>query len=221
VGLGMAGGAFAGTGTEAGATTYTQNPTDIAVGQNASAASKTKDAIAIGDAAKSTADGAIAIGGSVQNQAANSIIMGNAGGTLNAASLDSASTGSVFFAPAGGTVNTSKNSFSFNPNGTTATTGSDDSVNISGSVTNSPGAVAIGKAATISKAGGVAIGTSSSVTAVNAVAIGANSVAAQRNQRTVVGDRRRVVSDQCIGPGRRLGFGCGCDGQRCELIRIR
>jgi len=181
VGLGMAGGAFAaGPGTELSNGVNppnTTNATDIAIGPNAAAQSTNKDAIAIGDTAKSTADGAIAIGGGVQNKATNSIIMGNGGGSLNPASLDSASSGSVFRAPAGGAVTSSKNSFSFNTSGITSTVNSDDAINIAGSVMNASGGVAIGKTATVSKVNGVAIGLGSSVTGVNAVAIGANSSA--------------------------------------------
>ncbi|MGA7812288.1 ESPR domain-containing protein, partial [Caballeronia sp.] len=65
VGLGVAGGAFAGVTLSDTATAV--NPTDIAIGPNSLASSVTADAIAIGDTARSTANGAIAIGGGVQN----------------------------------------------------------------------------------------------------------------------------------------------------------
>jgi trimeric autotransporter adhesin len=233
VGLGMAGGAFAaGPGTELSngvSPPNTTNATDIAIGPNAAAQSTNggKDAIAIGDTAKSTADGAIAIGGGVQNKATNSIIIGNGGGSLNPASLDSASSGSVFLAPAGGSVTSSKNSFSFNTSGITSTVNSDDAINLAGSVMNASGGVAIGKTATVSKANGVAIGLGSSVTGVNAVAIGANSSATRANTVSVgsQGNTRQItqmangVSDtdavnvsQIKGIADALGGGSVVDG---------
>jgi len=124
VGLGVAGVVFAagaGTSVSNASPATATNLTDIAIGSGATAQSKTKDAIAIGDTAASTADGAISIGGSVSNAAANSILMGNAGvpsgttGQVPVVSIDAGSTASVFFAPAGGSVQTLANSFFFNP----------------------------------------------------------------------------------------------------------
>jgi trimeric autotransporter adhesin len=170
VGLGVAGGAFAAIGTELGTATVTKQTTDIAIGINASAQSTTKDAIAIGDAAKSSADGAIAIGGGVANAAANSILVGN-----GAAAMDANSTSTVFFAPNGGNVANSKNSFAFNPYGTTATNKSDDSINIMGTVVGAQYGVALGSKANVSSSLGVAIGANASADYQNSVALGAGS----------------------------------------------
>jgi hypothetical protein len=175
---------------------FAKNPTDIAIGEDSFAQSNTKDALAIGDTARSTADGDIAIGGGVQNKATNSIIMGNASAV--AASLDQNSSGSVFFAPAGGSVANSANSFSFNPYGTNATSTSSDAVNISGTVRTSQGAVAIGsKSSGIGKAGGVAIGSNASVQNANSVAIGANSIT-DRDNSVSVGGGNGIVTTRVI-----------------------
>jgi len=195
VALGMAGGAFAagaGTSVSNASPATATNLTDIAIGSGATAASKTKDAIAIGDTAASSADGAISIGGSVSNAATNSILMGNAGvpagttGQVPVASIDAGSTASVFFAPAGGSVQTSANSFSFNPYAGIKTSGSPDSVNISGTVSAAPSSVAIGSKSSVTNTtaaatAGVAVGANASVQALNSVAIGANSVANRVN----------------------------------------
>jgi hypothetical protein len=197
VGVMAAGGAFAagaGTAVSNDGPATAANLTDIAIGSDAKAQSSSKDAIAIGDFANSSADGAIAIGGAVTNAAANSIVIGNAGaGTTGGnavASMDSASTNSVFLAPAGGQVIASKNSFSFNPYAGIGTSGSDDAVNISGRVIGSPSSVAIGQNASFSNAktaqnAGVAIGANASVQNANAVAIGANSIASRANSVSV------------------------------------
>lgn len=193
IGMGLAGGAFA--GVTLSDTASATNPTDIAIGPNSLAQSNTKDALAIGDTARSTADGAIAIGGGVQNKATNSIIMGNGGGSLPAASLDANSSNSVFFAPAGGSVASSANSFSFNPYGTNATSASADAINISGTVRTSQGAVAIGtKSSVVGNAGGVAIGSNASVQNANSVAIGANSVTDRDNSVSVGGGNGLVTT---------------------------
>src|SRR5471032_2957299 len=214
VGLGAAGAAFAGGNgtsyTGNGAATAT-NTTDNAIGSGASATSKTKDAIAIGDAAASTADGAISIGGSVSNAATNSILMGNAGvpagttGQVAVASIDAGSTASVFFAPTGGSVQTSANSFSFNPYAGIKTSASPDSVNISGTVSAAPSSVAIGSKSSVTNThaaatAGVAIGLNASVQALNSVAIGANSVANRVNSFSVGGNgTTRVITQVSNG----------------------
>jgi autotransporter adhesin len=189
VGLSVAGGAFAAIGTELGVNDVTANPTDIAIGVNASAQSKTKDAIAIGDTAKSTADGAIAIGANVTDNAANSILMGNGG------AMDAASRQSVFFAPNGGNVVNSANSFVFTPYGGTATSTSSDSINIAGLVSGANYGVAIGSKSSVSVDSGVAIGADASVESVNSIAIGAGSKASRANTVSVgsAAGQRQIV----------------------------
>ncbi|WP_256927691.1 ESPR-type extended signal peptide-containing protein, partial [Caballeronia sordidicola] len=214
VALGMAGGAFAagaGTSVSNASPATATNLTDIAIGSGATAASKTKDAIAIGDTAASSADGAISIGGSVSNAATNSILMGNAGvpagttGQVPVASIDAGSTASVFFAPAGGSVQTSANSFSFNPYAGIKTSGSPDSVNISGTVSAAPSSVAIGSKSSVTNTtaaatAGVAVGANASVQALNSVAIGANSVANRVNSFSVGGNgTTRVITQVSNG----------------------
>nr|WP_255581192.1 YadA-like family protein [Caballeronia sp. dw_276] len=121
--------------------------------------------------------------------------MGNGGGSLPAASLDANSSNSVFFAPAGGSVASSANSFSFNPYGTNATSASADAINISGTVRTSQGAVAIGtKSSVVGNAGGVAIGSNASVQNANSVAIGANSVTDRDNSVSVGGGNGLVTT---------------------------
>ncbi|QIE25258.1 ESPR-type extended signal peptide-containing protein [Caballeronia sp. SBC2] len=221
IGLSVAGGAFAqSNGVTAGPNAVALHTTDIAVGPGATAQSKTKDAIAIGDAAKSIADGATAIGAGVTAAAAYSTVIGNAG------AVDSASTATVFFAPNGGTVSGSANSFAFNPYGQTGTSASADSVNISGTVANAPSSVAIGSHSLVSGDSSVAIGAHAQVETNNSVAIGDNSIASDpytvsignsNNQRKLVQVANGTQANDAVnvsqiqGITQALGGGAGVD----------
>jgi hypothetical protein len=154
---------------------------DIALGDYASAnGTATGASIAFGYSTKTNAQNAFSIGSSIVNNAQSSIVLGNGG--VNAVSLDALSTNTVFFAPNGGSVTASANSFAFNPYGTTGSTNSSDSVNISGTVTNAANAVALG--------------SKSSVSAANSVALGAGSVADQANTVSVgtASNKRKITN---------------------------
>jgi trimeric autotransporter adhesin len=168
--------AASGVASFAGGTlTVASGASSLALGNTASAAGT--DAIALGDRVKSTQNGAVSIGSQITNSAANSVVMGN-----NVLSLDADSAQTVLFAPNGGSVTNSANSFVFNPYGGNSTSDSSDSINLGGTVANA--------------AGGVAIGSGSSVQAANAVALGAGSVAADANTVSVgnASQQRKIVN---------------------------
>ncbi|WP_235527437.1 YadA-like family protein [Burkholderia sp. Leaf177] len=164
--------------TAIGAESVSSGGNTTAIGHKA-ISSGPNESIAIGSDVQSTANDAISIGSQIVNAGASSIVIGN-----NAVSLDSASNASVLLAPDEGTVVKSARSLSFNPYGGTGTSNSNDSVNLSGTVTNA--------------AAGVAIGSKSSVTAANAVALGASSTAAFENSMALgagsATDRANTVS---------------------------
>ena len=124
----------------------------IAIG-NGSIASGLNDAIAIGDAVKSTVNDAVSIGSQITNDAVNSVVLGS-----NFLTLDAGSTQTVFFAPNGGTVTKSANSFAFNPDHGTGTSDSNDSINLACVAKNAQGGVALGSNSTVTAANSVALG---------------------------------------------------------------
>jgi autotransporter adhesin len=164
-----AGSVMASTTSGNGATTVGPNDNALGDGSYANGAAGA-DSTAIGHNVKTNAGNAFSIGSIIANDAASSIVMGN-GGT-NAVSMDATSSNTVFFAPNGGSVTNSANSFVFNPYGTTGTTGSSDSVNISGTVTNAANAVALGSKSSVSAANAVALGSNSVADQVDTVSVG-------------------------------------------------
>jgi trimeric autotransporter adhesin len=190
-----AGSVMASISTGNGATTVGPNDTALGDGSYANGAAGA-DATAIGHNVKTNAGNAFSIGSIIANDAASSIVMGN-GGT-NAVSMDAASSNTVFFAPNGGSVTNSANSFVFNPYGTTGTTGSSDSVNISGTVSNAANAVALGSKSSVSAANAVALGSNSVADQVDTVSVG--SAAYQRKITNVkAGDINASSTDAVNG----------------------
>jgi autotransporter adhesin len=199
-----AGSAIAGT-TLGGGIAY--GASDIAIGDNAVARSVTADAIAIGDTVKTSADYAIGMGSQITNNGANSVVMGtqitnNAINAIvmgaNVVKMDSGSANTVFFAPNGGSVTTSANSFAFNPYGTAGTTNSNDSVNISGTVTNAASAVALGSQSSVSAANSVALGAGSVADQTNTVSVG-NSTSQRKITNVAPGDVTATSTDAVNG----------------------
>ena len=190
-----AGNAMANTAAGSGATT--NGPNDTAVGDNAVASgSLGADSTAVGHNVKTNAANATAIGSTIANNAASSIVMGN-GGT-NAVTMDAGSTNTVFFAPNGGAVTNSANSFAFNPYGTAGTVNSIDSVNISGTVTSAANAVALGSKSVVSAANSVALGAGSVADQANTVSVG--STTSQRKITNVkAGDVNASSTDAVNG----------------------
>ncbi|WP_235025141.1 YadA family autotransporter adhesin [Caballeronia terrestris] len=152
---------------------------NVAIGENAASIGE-NNSLAIGDTVKSTVNDAVSIGSQITNDALNSVVLGS-----NFLTLDAGSAQTVFFAPNGGTVTKSANSFAFNPYGGTGTSNSSDSVNISGIVTGAPGAVAVGAHSTSSAADALALGHGATASQSNSVALGAGSVAATANTVSV------------------------------------
>ena len=199
-----AGSAIAGT-TLGGGIAY--GASDIAIGDNAVARSVTADAIAIGDTVKTSADYAIGMGSQITNNGANSVVMGtqitnNAINAIvmgaNVVKMDSGSANTVFFAPNGGSVTTSANSFAFNPYGTAGTANSNDSVNISGTVTNAASAVALGSQSSVSAANSVALGAGSVADQTNTVSVG-NSTSQRKITNVAPGDVTATSTDAVNG----------------------
>ena len=199
-----AGSAIAGT-TLGGGIAY--GASDIAIGDNAVARSVTADAIAIGDTVKTSADYAIGMGSQITNNGANSVVMGtqitnNAINAIvmgaNVVKMDSGSANTVFFAPNGGSVTTSANSFAFNPYGTAGTANSNDSVNISGTVTNAASAVGLGSQSSVSAANSVALGAGSVADQTNTVSVG-NSTSQRKITNVAPGDVTATSTDAVNG----------------------
>jgi autotransporter adhesin len=173
----------------------TSGPSDIALGDYASAnGTAAGNSIAIGYSTKTNAQNAFSIGSDIVNGAQSSIVLGNGG--VNAISLDATSTNTVFFAPNGGSVTNSANSFAFNPYGTAGTTGSSDSVNISGTVTNAANAVALGSKSSVSAANSVALGAGSVADQVDTVSVG--SASSQRKITNVAAGAVTTTSTDAV-----------------------
>lgn len=191
----MAAAAGAAAAINQGNQSSTSGPGDIALGDYASAnGTATGNSIAIGYSTKTNAQNAFSIGSDIVNGAQSSIVLGNGG--VNAVSLDATSTNTVFFAPNGGAVTNSANSFAFNPYGTAGTTGSSDSVNISGTVTNAANAVALGSKSSVSAANSVALGAGSVADQVNTVSVG--SATSQRKITNVAAGAVTTTSTEAV-----------------------
>ncbi|WP_075583360.1 ESPR-type extended signal peptide-containing protein [Caballeronia sordidicola] len=188
-----AGSAMASTATGNGATTVGLNDNALGDGSYANGAAGA-DSTAIGHNVKTNGGNAFSIGSIITNGAASSIVMGN-GGT-NAVTMDAASSNTVFFAPNGGSVTNSANSFAFNPYGTAGTTGSSDSVNISGTVTNAANAVALGSKSSVSAANSVALGAGSVADQANTVSVG--SATSQRKITNVKAGDVSISSTEAV-----------------------
>ena len=191
----MAAAAGAAAAINQGNQSSTSGPGDIALGDYASVnGTATGNSIAIGYSTKTNAQNAFSIGSDIVNGAQSSIVLGNGG--VNAVSLDATSTNTVFFAPNGGAVTNSANSFAFNPYGTAGTTGSSDSVNISGTVTNAANAVALGSKSSVSAANSVALGAGSVADQVNTVSVG--SATSQRKITNVAAGAVTTTSTEAV-----------------------
>jgi len=138
------------------------------------------EAVAIGSDVQSTASDSISMGSQIVNAGKSSIAIGS-----NALSIDSASNTSVLLAPDTGEVVNSSHSFSFNPYGGTGTSNSNDAINLSGTVTNAAGAVAVGSKSSVTAANAVALGASATATFANSVAVGAGSATDRANSVSV------------------------------------
>ena len=153
------------------------------------------EAIAIGSDVQSTASDSISMGSQIVNAGKSSIAIGS-----NALSIDSASNTSVLLAPDTGDVVNSSHSFSFNPYGGTGTLNSNDAVNLSGTVANAAGAVAVGSKSSVTAANAVALGASATAAFANSVALGAGS-ATDRANTVSVGTSTNLRQIANVGAG--------------------
>jgi len=165
--------------TAIGAGSVSSGINTTAIGYQA-VSSGPNESIAIGSKNQSTADDAISIGSQIVNAGISSIAIGS-----NAVSIDSASTTSVLLAPDTGDMVNSAHSFAFNPYGGAGTSDSNDSVNLSGTVSNAAAGVAIGSKSSVTAANAVALGASATAAFENSVAVGAGSATDRANTVSV------------------------------------